>query len=211
MKPARILIADDHPSIRAGLAGIITARGPEWEICATAVDGCEAVAKAIALRPDIVIMDYKMPLVNGLEAAAQIKQAVPAIEILIFSGTQSPRDLLEIFQSNVRGCLLKSEANEELLPALEALQHHHSFRSREIIGLYEKITAALGEIQKLSPRELETLRLIGAAKSNKEIAAQLGIDVKTVDTHRRNLMRKLKLHSTAEIVRYAIRHGIVEA
>ena len=210
MKPTRILIADDHPAMSAGLTGIITSHGAGWEICGTAADGEEAIAKATALRPDIVIMDYKMPLVNGLEAAAQIKRRLPGIETLMFSGTQSHQILLEIYCSGVRGCLLKSEAAEELMPALESLRRHHTFRSRQITALYEKIMESASELEELSAREIETMRLIAEGKSSKEIAVSLGISVKTVDTHRSNLLRKLKVHSVAEVVRYAIRHGLVE-
>jgi DNA-binding NarL/FixJ family response regulator len=207
LTPPRILIADDHPALCAGLAAIILAQRPTWEICGTAKDGHDAVVQAVALRPNIVIMDYKMPFLNGLEAAEQIKARVPAVEILIFTGTQSPRELLKVFRSNVRGCLLKSEANEELIPALEALRRHHTFRSRAITELCEKIIATSGEMEELTERETEVLHLIGRGKSNKEIATELKVSVKTIDTHRGNLMRKLDLHSTADLVRYAIEHG----
>lgn len=210
MQPTRILIADDHPIICAGLSGLIARHGCEWEICATAADGHEAVVKAMELRPDIVIMDYQMPFLNGLEAAALLKERLPGIEVLIFTGTQSHHVIVEIYRSSVRGCLLKSEAAEELLPALESLRRHHTFRSRQITELYEKITEATGEIEKLSARELEILRPLTEGKSNKEIAVEMGISVKTVETHRSNLLRKLKLHSIAELVRYALVHGLVD-
>jgi DNA-binding NarL/FixJ family response regulator len=160
--------------------------------------------------PDIIIMDYRMPLVNGLEAAAQIRRRLPHTEVLLFSGTHSHHDIVEIFRSDARGCLLKIEAAEELIPALESLRRHHTFRSRAITELYEKITENNGEIEKLSAREIEVLRLLVIGKSSKEIAGQMGISVKTVDTHRTHLLRKLKLRSTVELVRYAFRHGLVD-
>lgn len=118
-----------------------------------------------------------------------------------FTGTQSHHDIVEIFRSDARGCLLKTEAVEELIHALESLRRHHTFRSRAITALYEKITAANGEIEKLSAREIEVLRFLADGKSSKEIAVELGISVKTVETHRSNLLRKLKLHSVAQLVR----------
>jgi DNA-binding NarL/FixJ family response regulator len=210
MQPTRILIADDHPTLCAGLSGLITRDSSEWEICAIAADGQEAVAKTLEHSPDIVIMDYQMPFLNGLEATALVKERLPGIEVLIFTGTQSHHVIAEIFRSSVRGCLLKSEAAEELLPALESLRRHHTFRSRGITELYDKITAVTGEIEAPSARELEVLRPLTEGKSSKEIAVALGISVKTVETHRSNLLRKLKLHSVAELVRYAILHGLVD-
>jgi DNA-binding NarL/FixJ family response regulator len=209
MPPTRILIADDHAVIRVGVADLITEHGPDWEICATAADGQEAIAKTLEHRPDIVIMDYQMPFLNGLEAAALLKERLPGIEVLIFTGTQSHHVIPEIYRSSVRGSLLKSEAAEELLPALESLRRHHTFHSRQVTELYEKITEVTGAIEPLSAREIEVLRPLTDGKSSKEIAVAMGITVKTVETHRSNLFRKLKLHSIAALVRYAILHGLV--
>jgi DNA-binding NarL/FixJ family response regulator len=210
MPPTRIIIADDHVVIRVGLADLITEHGQDWEICATAADGEEAIVKAIESSPDIFIINYRMPLLNGLDAATQIKRRLPATEILLFSGTQSHYDIVEIFRSDARGCLLKIEAAEELIPALESFRRHHTFRSRAITELYEKITENNGEIEKLSAREIEVLQLLVTGQSSKEIAVRMGISVKTVDTHRTHLLRKLKLRSAVELVRYAFRHGLVD-
>src|SRR5438128_3223399 len=135
----RVLIADDHPVTCLGLTSLITAQG--WRVCATAADGEEAVVKTIVLRPDIVIMNYSMPRLNGLEAARRIKRCLPEVEVLMFTGTRSRHVLLEMFHSNARGCLLKTEAVEELVPALESLRRHHTFRSRQITEVCEKIRA----------------------------------------------------------------------
>ena len=155
-------------------------------------------------------MDYQMPILNGLEATMLLKHRLPGIEVLIFTGTPSHHVIAEIYRSSVRGCLLKNEAAEELMPALESLRRHHTFRSRRITELYEKITAANGDIEKLSARELEVLRHLADGKSSKEIAVAMGISVKTVETHRSNLLRKLNLHSVVALVRYAIVHGLVD-
>lgn len=118
MNPTRILIADDHGVVREGLPAIILAHGGGWEICGVAADAAGAIAQAIELQPDIVIMDYKLGTVDGLAAAGQIKERLPDVEILIFSGAITPCSLVEIYRSNVSGYLLKSEAIEELIPAL---------------------------------------------------------------------------------------------
>ena len=204
----RVVIADDHPVVCVGLATLIAGQG--WEVCATASDGEEAVARATELRPDIVVMNYEMPRLNGLEAARRIERELPQVEILMFSGTRSRHALLQMYRSGVGGCLLKSEGAEELLAALESLRQHQRFRSRQITELCQTIAQTASDIDTLTRRETATMRLICDAKSSKEIAVELGISVKTVETHRTNLFRKLKVRSVAELVRYALRHGLVD-
>lgn len=212
MKPTRILIADDHEVIRQGLAGLIAAEGPGWDVCGTAADGHEAVVKAIELRPDIVIMDYKMPALDGNEATKLIKMRLPETEVLLFTGTTIRGDLLAVYRSEAKGALLKSEAAEELIPALEALRRHHRFRSKQVEAQYERIIAQHADplVKPLTPRELETLRAIAEGKSSKEIAVQMGVSVKTIETHRTRLFRKIEARSAAEAVRYAVREGLIE-
>jgi DNA-binding NarL/FixJ family response regulator len=210
MTPTRILLADDHPVVQAGLQSRLAVHRPEWEVCALAATGLEAVAKAIALAPDIVVMDYKMPLLNGLEAAVEIRKRAPGIEVLLFSGAGSHLILQRMFHSSVRGCFLKSEAIEELIPALETIRRHHRFRSRGITDLGEAIAETGATLATLTRRETETLRLIAEGHSTKEIARQLGVSSKTVESHRTNLFRKLKVRSAVELVRYAMYHGLVE-
>jgi DNA-binding NarL/FixJ family response regulator len=206
MKPTRILLADDHPVVQEGLQSRLAAHGPEWEVCALAANGLEAVA----LAPDIVVMDYKMPHLNGLEAAAEIKKRAPGVEVLLISGTGSHSILQRMFHSSERGCFLKSEALEELIPALETIRRHHRFRSRAITELCEAIEQSGAACETLTRRETETLRLIAEGHSTKEIASQLGVSSKTIESHRTHLFRKLKLRSVVELVRYAIYHGVVE-
>jgi two-component system response regulator NreC len=148
--------------------------------------------------------------VNGLEAARQIKERLPGIEVLLLSGTPSPYTLREMFCSDVGGCLLKSEPSEELMPALESLRAHRNFRSRRITELYREISQSAGKFQKISPQEMKILRLIVDRKSSKEIAAEMFVTLSTVEAHRTHLFRKLKLRSAVELVLYALRHGLVE-
>ena len=205
----RVLIADDHPTIHAGLATLIHAEKPGWEICAAATDGREAIVCATELRPHLVIMDYAMPHVNGLEATGEIHRALPGTEVLIFTGTQSRHALAEAFHSQARGCLLKSEGREALLPALESVRHHHRFRSHGITAVCDDIARTNGKLATLTARERETARLIADCKSTKQIAAELGLSIKTIETHRANAFAKLQVHSVAELVRYALRVGLV--
>jgi DNA-binding NarL/FixJ family response regulator len=153
-------------------------------------------------------MNYEMPRLNGLEAARRIERELPQVEILMFSGTRSRHALLQMYRSGVGGCLLKSEGADELLAALESLRQHQRFRSRQITELCQTIAQAA--VDTLTARETETLRLIVDGKSSKEIAVELGISLKTVECHRTNLFRKLKVHSVVELVRYALRHGVVD-
>jgi DNA-binding NarL/FixJ family response regulator len=206
----RLLIVDDHPTIHTGLATLIHNEKPGWEICATATDGREAIARATELRPHLVIMDYTMPHLNGLEATGEIQRALPDVEVLIFTGTQSRHILAEAFHSPARGCVLKSEGPTTLLRALESIRHHDRFRSRGITEVCDDIAATSGQLRTLTPREKETARLIAEGNSTKQIAAQLGVSVKTTETHRANIFAKLKVHTVAELVRYALRVGLVQ-
>jgi DNA-binding NarL/FixJ family response regulator len=184
--------------------------GPEWQICGAAFDAEAAIAMAIELQPDIVIMDYKMGVIDGLAAAGQIKERVPHAEVLIFRGAVETCSLLEIYRSSVGGFMLKSEEVEELMPALEALRHPHRFRSRQVTECYLGIVEDAGAVGTVSARELETLRMIAIGKSAKEIAAVMGISLKTVESHRTHLNRKLDCHSAVELTRYALRNGLVD-
>lgn len=204
---SRVVIADDHPIVCVGVASLIFEHG--WEVCATAADGSEAVIRAMEMRPDIVIMNYQMPRMNGLEAARWISRELPQVEILLFSGTRSLYALRQMYRSGVGGCLLKSEGVEELLAALESLRQHRRFRSRQITELCQGIGEG-DHLDKLTGREISIVRLICEAEPNKAIAAALGISIEAVESHRTNLFHKLKVRSDIEVVRYALRHGLVD-
>lgn len=211
--PIRIFVADDHEIVREGVCSLLR-RHPEWEICGVAGDGRETVAAVERLRPDIVVMDINMPHLNGLDATRQIKRKFPATEVLIFTATETEGIVREVFKVGARSYLLKSEANDHLAPAIEALCKHRTYFSSKVSEMvfsgYLKGEAQV-EDRALTPRERELVQLVAEGKSNKEIAEVLGLSVKTVETHRARVMRKLGLDSVASLVRYAIRNGIVTA
>jgi len=214
----RILVADDHEIVRQGLRALLEAQ-PGWQIVGEAVDGREAVDKAKRLRPDIVVLDVSMPSLNGLEATRQIRKALPATEVLILTMHDSEPLVREVLEAGARGYVLKSDAGRELMTALTAVQSHRPYLTSRVseIVLDGFLRSGGGQdapapprAVRLSPREREIAQLLAEGKSNKEVAATLAISVKTAETHRTNLMRKLDLHSISELVRYAIRNKMVE-
>jgi DNA-binding NarL/FixJ family response regulator len=213
MSDVRILLADDHEIVREGVRALIQTH-TGWTVCGDASTGREAVAMAMELKPDIIIMDIGMPDLNGLEATRQIHKILPAVEVLIFTANETEEIVRQVFQSGARGYLLKTEANKHLVPAVEMLCKHRTYFSSKVSEMifsgYLGGRASTGG-SGLTPRERETVQLIAEGKSNKEIAEVFGISVKTVETHRAAIMRKLKLDSMAALVRYAVRNGIVEA
>ncbi len=212
MNPLRILLADDHEMVRKGLQTTIQAhRG--WEVCGEASTGREAVAKTRELHPDIVVMDFAMPDLNGMEATRQIRAAHPRTEVLILTMHESEKLISELLAAGARGYILKIDAGECLVAALQALSEHKPYFTPKVsaVVLQGYLKPEAQERPELTPREREIVQLIAEGKSTKEIAEVLGISVKTADTHRTNLMRKLNLHSAADVVRYAIRNQIVQA
>ena len=213
----RLLIADDHELVRQGLRGVLAARR-DWEICAEAVTGREAVAKAEQCRPDVAILDFSMPELNGLEAGRQIRRARPQTEVLILTMHESEGLIREVLAAGVRGFVLKTDASKVLIQAIETLLRHRPFFTAtvsEVVldGYLNPEKAEAGQeaaASRLSPREREVVQLIAEGKSTKELADALGISPKTAETHRTNLMRKLNLRSVSEVVRYAIRNKLVE-
>jgi DNA-binding NarL/FixJ family response regulator len=213
MTPVRILVADDHEIVREGVRALIQAHAG-WTICGDAATGREAVTMATQLKPDIVIMDIGMPDLNGLEATRQIRKTLPDVEVLIFTANETEDIVRQVFQAGARGYLLKTEANKHLIPAVEMLCKHRTYFSSKVSEMIFSgfVQGRVGaEESGLTARERETVQLIAEGKSNKEVADIFGISVKTVETHRAAIMRKLKLKSMADLVRYAVRNGIVEA
>jgi len=212
----RILVADDHEVVRHGVRLLIE-KEPGWEVCAEAADGRKAVALAETLMPDVVVLDLGMPELNGLDAARQIKRALPKTEVLIFTGEESDQLIHDVFATGARSYILKSDIGQHLVAAIRALgEHKHYFTSRisEVIfaRYFEGSTGAgKDKTEGLTPREREIVQLLGEGKSNKEVATVLGISIKTVETHRAATMRKLRLDSFADLVRYAIRNKIIAA
>jgi len=211
--PVRILIADDHEIVREGLRAMIQ-RQPGWEVCGDVSTGREVVAEAPALNPDIIVMDIGMPELNGLDATRQIKRVLPNTEVLIFTANETEEIVRNVFKAGAKAYLLKSDANQHLIPAIEALCKHRTYFSSKVSELvfagYLKGEARTDD-QSLTAREREMVQLVAEGNTSKDIAQVLGISVKTVETHRAAVMRKLKLNSVADLVRYAIRNGIILA
>lgn len=216
MSALKILVADDHDLMRRGLRDILTAH-PGWSVCGEAQTGTEAVAKAKALKPDVAILDINMPELNGLEAAKQIRTASPKTELLVLSVHYSDQLVRDIVDAGIRGYMIKSDADKDLLTAVDALANHQPYFTPAAIdvighGLFNRRSSESSEMKdRLTAREREVVRLIAEGKSSKDVGTVLDMSVKTVETHRANVMRKLQVHSVSELVRYAIRNQIVEA
>jgi DNA-binding NarL/FixJ family response regulator len=210
----RILIADDHEILRQGLRHFIDAKS-EYAICGEASDGRKAVEMAKELTPDIVLLDVTMPHLNGIDAARQIKAAMPTTEILMFTGVEDSNVIRQLFEAGVKSYILKTEVAEHLTSALSALAVHRPYFTSHVgevlFQRYLGGKTVSAEDAELSPREREVLQLVCEGKSNKETAAALFISVKTVESHRATIMRKLKVDSVSALVRYAIRQGVIAA
>jgi DNA-binding NarL/FixJ family response regulator len=208
----RILIADDHEVVRSGLRSILEAQ-PRWDVVAEAADGKDAIRKAIELKPDVAVLDYSLPLVNGVEATSQIRARVPTVEVLIFTMHDNERMIYDLLKAGARGYLLKSDAKRFLLTAIESLASHRPFFTAKVSEtlLESYLTKSITIESVLTSRERGVIQLIAEGHSNKQIAGILNISVKTVETHRAAAMRKLNLSSAAALVRYAVRNKIVEA
>jgi DNA-binding NarL/FixJ family response regulator len=214
----RILIADDHDVMREGTRAVIE-RHPGWEVCGVAGTGREAVAQAIKLEPDIVIMDMSMPDLNGLDATVQVKRRLPQTEVLMFTAHQTEDLIRDVFESGVKSFILKSEAHTYLVEAIQSLSQHKPFFTSkvseilfaDIMSRSEPSSNGVRAGQRLSAREREIVQLLAEGGSNKEVADKLGISVRTAETHRASVLRKLRLDSIASLVRYAIRNKIIEA
>ncbi|HJZ83384.1 MAG TPA: response regulator transcription factor [Pyrinomonadaceae bacterium] len=212
----KILLADDHDVVRRGLRDMLNAHDG-WEVCGEASNGREAVNLTRSLAPDVVVLDYSMPELNGLEAARQIHHEMPGTEILIFTMHETEQLIRDVLAAGARGYVLKSDAGRHLVNAVEALSHHKPFFtakvSQALLDAYlnSPTQADSTPFRSLTPREREIVQMLAEGKSNKEIAAGLSISVKTVETHRSTVMRKLEINSIVELVHYAIRNGLVEA
>ena len=214
MSAFRILVADDHPIFRFGLCALLRSH-PSWEVCGEAADGRDAVEKCRQLKPDLLILDICMPKLNGMDAARQILKDNPAQAILVLTAVDSEQVVQECLEAGVRGWVRKSDGTEDMMTAVEALQRHKSIFSSRISDLLSdvykrhRVDPAAAKVARLSPREREVVQLLGEGKTSKEVAMTLGVTLKTARTHRGNVMLKLKLHSIAELVLYAVRNEIV--
>jgi DNA-binding NarL/FixJ family response regulator len=215
----RILIADDHEVARRGIRSLLESH-PGWEVCGEAKDGRDAVELATTTKPDLILLDIGMPNLNGLEAARQILARTPDVAILILTMHDSDNVIREVLRAGARGFLLKSDAGRDLVAAVDALYNQRTFftprvsqivldgfLNREKHSETEPVDPS-GDV--LTSREREVIQLLAEGRTSKEVAVTLNLSVKTAETHRTNLMRKLGLHSVADLTRYAVRNGIVQ-
>jgi DNA-binding NarL/FixJ family response regulator len=216
MNNVRILIADDHELIRRGLVSALAER-PEWSVVAEAADGRQACELAARLTPDIAVLDLTMPELNGLDATRQIRASTPKTRILIVTAHESEQLIRDVLDAGAMGYVLKSDAGRILVQAIEALLDERPFFTSKVARfvlegyLRAGADSATQAAVALSPRERHIVQLLAEGNNNKEVARALHLSVKTVETHRSNIMRKMEFGSLADLVRYAIRNKIVDA
>jgi DNA-binding NarL/FixJ family response regulator len=214
--PIRVLLADDHEVVRRGLRSILETQR-DCEVVGEAADGRQAVTLVKDLNPDIVILDISMPLLNGLEATRQILKMRPQTKVLILTVHEADPLIREVLDAGARGYILKTDAGRDLVTAIESLRRNKTFFTSRVSQMIldgflkgDSRPIETGGIR-LTPRQREIVQLLAEGKSSKEVAVALDLSVKTAETHRANIMRKLDCHSVSEVVRYAIRNKIIEA
>jgi DNA-binding NarL/FixJ family response regulator len=206
-----ILIADAHEVVREGLRAIFEAQ-PNWEVVAEAADGKETILKAVKTKPDIVVLDCWLPLINGLEVTRQIRARLPRTEVLIFMMHDNETLIEDFLKAGARGYVLKSDANRFLIEAIGSLASHKPFFTVRFSQALLKSFLARPDRSgsTLTNRERGVVHLIAEGHTNKAVATRLNISVKTAETHRLAVMRKLNFSSSAHLVRYAVRNNLVE-
>ena len=218
MPVLKVLIADDHEIVRQGLRSMLEAQR-ECQVVGEAADGRQAVAMTKELNPDVVILDIGMPTLNGLEATRQILKLRPQTKVLILTMHESDSVIREVLDAGARGYILKTDAGRDLVTAGDSLRRNKTFFTSRVSQMIldgflkgdpRPQDSGSGAIR-LTPRQREIVQLLAEGKSSKEVAVALDLSVKTAETHRANIMRKLDCHSVSEVVRYAIRNNIIEA
>src|SRR5450432_1920463 len=219
MEPLRLLVADDHEIVRKGLRSLLEAQ-PGWQVTAEASDGREAVEKAREIKPDVTVLDISMPALNGLEAARQMIKNDARAKILILTMHESDPLIREVLDAGARGYVLKTDASRDLVTAVNAVRSNKTFFTAKVAqivleGYLDKKPKKEKEVEssqsRLTPRQREIVQLLAEGKSSKEVAVALNLSVKTAETHRANIMRRLDCHSVSELVRYAVRNNIIQA
>lgn len=209
----RVLVADDHSLFRDGIASLIEAAG--FKVVGQVGDGQAAVEAALRLRPDLVLMDISMPQMSGLEALRQIKAQAPEVHVVMLTVSDDDASLLQAIQSGARGYLLKNLNAEEFLDMLAGLQRGEAALTRQMTarllnGLAKQSQRQLGPVERLTPRELELLRLVAEGLPNKAIAQRLSVSENTVKYHMKNILQKLGVRNRAEAIAHALRAGLLE-
>lgn len=214
MDGLRIILADDHSLVRRGIRSLLGSHSG-WQVCGEAADGRETLEKVDELKPDILILDLNMPELNGLEVTRRVHKMCPGVEVLVLTVHDSEQIMRQVLEAGARGYMLKSDAGHELLSAVDTVRRHRLFLSSQASRMLRGSSALPAKDhvalkQPLSPRERQVLQLLAEGKSTKDIATALDITVKTAETHRSNIMRKLDLHHVTELVRYAMRNQVVQ-
>ncbi len=205
-----VLLADDHVIVRQGLKALLEREG--LKVVGEASDGREALRLAQDVQPDVAVLDFAMPLLNGIDAAREIRQVAPKTKMILLTAYREDQYILEALQAGFRGCVLKTQAASDLAGAIREVSRGAVYLSPGVSQVVVDAYLAKTDLptDPLSPRERQVLQLVAEGKSTKEVASVLGISVKTADSHRTRIMSKLDIHETASLVRYAIRQGLVQ-
>jgi two-component system response regulator NreC len=208
--PTRIILADDHVIVRQGIKSLLEREG--LQVVAEASDGREAIGYAESLSPDVVVMDIGMPMLNGMEAARELARCCPKVKPILLTQHDEPQYVSAALKAGVKGYVLKSQISGELIQAIHQVLRGQVYLSPGISGAVIAAYKSKTEIaaDPLTSRERQVLQLIAEGKSTKDVAALLGVSVKTAESHRSRLMQKLDIHETASLVRYAVKHGLVQ-
>jgi len=209
--PTRVLLADDHALIRQGLKAFLEKQG--FQIVFEASDGQETIRAVEKTKPDVAVIDISMPILNGVDAARELKKSSPKVKVILLTQHDEDQYVTESLRAGVRGYVLKSQAAEDLVHAIQEVCRGSVYLSpsisQTVVDAY--LSKTYLSTDPLSGRERQVLQLVGEGKSTKDIAVHLGISVKTAESHRARLMKKLDIHETASLVRYAIRRGLIQA
>lgn len=211
----RVLIADDHAVVRCGLRSLLSGQ-PGIEICGEASDGAEAVARTKSEKPDLLVLDLTMPEKNGLDVLQEVRATVEQTAVLVLSMHFSDELARQVLRLGALGYMLKSDADVELLAAVDHMRHNQPFFTGRLAlsmaqNFVDGSTPALEGQPQLTEREVQVIQLLCTGKSNKEVAAELGVSTRTVESHRNHIMRKLEFQSFSDLVRFAIRSNLIEA
>jgi two-component system, NarL family, response regulator NreC len=215
VKPLRLLLVDDHAAVRTGVR-VVLERQLDWKVCGEAGTGRQAVLALEGLKPDVMVLDITLPELSGFEVIRLTKKASPETEVVVFTGHEMEDLVHQAFDAGVRSFILKSDENVQLVEAVRAAAEHRPYFTPWISGIiFARFQRSASKDQPpapgsvLGPREREAIQFIAEGKTNKELATQMGVCIRTAESHRAAIMRKLGLHSLGELIRYAIRNGII--